>query len=60
MAYPAFWAAPGCRESQGVHCKLGRVSTIDLHLRPISTAEHTAFLERTSQVSFLQRPEWAR
>lgn len=60
VAYPAFWAAPGCRESRCVHGKLGRVSTIDLHLRPISTAEHTAFLERTSQVSFLQRPEWAQ
>ena len=32
----------------------------DLHVRPISSAEHSAFLETAHDVSFLQRPEWAR
>ncbi|GAB3619983.1 peptidoglycan bridge formation peptidyltransferase VanK-Sc [Glutamicibacter endophyticus] len=32
----------------------------ELRVRPISGAEHTAFLADQSNVSFLQRPEWAQ
>lgn len=32
----------------------------DLRVRPISNAEHSAFLETVPDVSFLQRPEWAK
>lgn len=32
----------------------------ELHVRPISGTEHSAFLETAHDVSFLQRPEWAQ
>ena len=31
----------------------------ELHVRPISSTEHSAFLATAQNVSFLQRPEWA-
>ncbi|WP_313810681.1 peptidoglycan bridge formation glycyltransferase FemA/FemB family protein [Glutamicibacter sp.] len=31
----------------------------ELHVRPISSTEHSAFLASAQDVSFLQRPEWA-
>lgn len=36
------------------------VSQTDLQVRPISSTEHSAFLATASEVSFLQRPEWAK
>lgn len=32
----------------------------ELHVRPISSTEHSSFLATAQDVSFLQRPEWAR
>ncbi len=36
------------------------MSHYELNVRPISSTEHSAFLATAQDVSFLQRPEWAR